>query len=66
MVEGLSINSTDFEVRRSIRRRRISMGFDAEAGTFFIAAPAKLPQADIVRTIMPQFGRLMSSLIFFS
>lgn len=63
MVEGLSINSTDFEVRRSIRRRRISMGFDAEAGTFFIAAPAKLPQADIVRTIMPQFGRLMSSLI---
>ena len=59
MKETLSINSTDFEVRRSSRRKRISVGFDTGAETFFIAAPTKLAGTDILRILGPQISRLM-------
>ena len=63
MKETLSINSTDFEVRRSSRRKRISVGFDTGAETFFIAAPTKLAGTDILRILGPQISRLMDRLI---
>jgi predicted metal-dependent hydrolase len=62
MKETLSINSTDFEVRRSSRRKRISVGFDTGAETFFIAAPTKLAGTDILRILGPQISRLMDRL----
>jgi len=62
MKETLSINSTDFEVRRSSRRKRISVGFDTGTETFFIAAPTKLAGTDILRILGPQISRLMDRL----
>jgi len=62
MKETLSINSTDFEVRRSSRRKRISVGFDTGAETFFIAAPTKLAGTDILRILGPQISRLIDRL----
>lgn len=63
MKETLRINSDEFEVRRSVRRKWISVGFDHEAGTYFIAAPAKLPSGDIGRILCPQMDLLMHKMI---
>ena len=57
--ETLSINSINFEVRRSIRRKRISVGLDPTAGAFFIAAPARLSAGEISRTLIPQIDGLI-------
>ncbi|MDY9920936.1 MAG: SprT family zinc-dependent metalloprotease [Synergistota bacterium] len=59
MKETLSINSIDFEVRRSIRRKRISVGLDPTAGAFYIAAPTRLSVGEISRTLLPQIEGLM-------
>ncbi len=57
--ETLRINSMDFEVRRSIRRKRISVGLDHNAGTFYIAAPTRLSSSEINRTLLPQIEGLL-------
>lgn len=62
MKETLSINSIDFEVRRNIRRKRISVGLDPTAGTFFIAAPMTLSSREINRTILPQIDSLVKKI----
>ena len=59
MKETLSINSTDFEVRRSQGGEDIG-GFDTGAETFFIAAPTKLAGTDILRILSrrsPPYGQ---------
>ena len=63
MKERLRINSDEFEVRRSVRRKRISVGFDHEAGTYFIAAPEKFPSEDIRGILRPQMDLLMHKII---
>ncbi|NLD06131.1 MAG: M48 family metallopeptidase, partial [Synergistaceae bacterium] len=62
MKETLSINSIDFEVRRSIRRKRISVGLDPTAGAFFIAAPMTLSSIEINRTLLPHIDGLMKKI----
>lgn len=57
--ETLSIKSIDFEVRRSIRRKRISVGLDTTEGAFYIAAPMNIPSVEISRTLLPQIDGLM-------
>ncbi len=57
--ETLSINSMDFEVRRSIRRKRISVGLDPTAGAFYIAAPTRISAGEISRTLLPQIDELI-------
>ena len=57
--ETLSINSINFEVRRSIRRKRISVGLDTTAGAFYIAAPTRLSAGEISRTLLPQIDGLI-------
>lgn len=59
MEETVRINSTVFEVRRSIRRKRISVGLDHSAGTFYIAVPTGLPIREINRTLLPQVEELI-------
>lgn len=59
MEETLRINSMVFEVRRSIRRKKIAVGLDHTAGTLYIAAPAKLSSNEINRTLLPQIEGLI-------
>lgn len=59
MKETLSINSIAFEVRRSIRRKRISVGLDTTEGAFYIAAPMRLSSSEINRTLLPQIDGLI-------
>lgn len=62
MKETLSINSIAFQVRRSIRRKRISVGLDPTEGAFYIAAPMRLSAGEISRTLLPQIDGLMKKI----
>lgn len=62
MKETLSIKSIDFEIRRNIRRKRISVGLDPTAGTYFIAVPLTLSSNDINRVLFPQIDEIMKKI----
>lgn len=62
MKEFLNINSICFEVRRNIRRKRISVGLDRETGIFYIAAPITLSADEIKHTLFPQINDLMEKI----